>query len=275
MSPTPKMVLDAVKRSGVKYHLVAGWDNPNIAASGTWNPVGVLEHHTAGTDSLAYVVKNKFYPIRACHFLVSRDGTVHVVYSLKCYHAGLGGPTKVGNVTVPKDQGNGHFYGIEIESLGKSTTYTPAGDGITPAQQVAVGKLTAALLNMMNVPTSAVMNHKTYAPTRKVDTRFTDAFWRAQAQKYRNPPVQYKYRQDKKVYESKMHLGQVNSDSVWNLALALHYQKLLVTPVDDYTQAVKDACKRYQQKQGWTGSNADGIAGPVTVKKLGLVWVND
>lgn len=274
MSPNPRMVLNAVKASGVAYQLVPGWDDPDNAAKGTWHPVGVLEHHTAGKDSLAWVVKNQYSPVRACHFLVSRDGLVHVVYALKCYHAGLGGPVKAGNAVVPKDQGNNHFYGIEIESLGTSLDNSKF-NGYTDAQIKATAKLTAALLNMMNVPTSAVMNHKDYAPGRKYDTLLSKGFWRNKVQKYRTTPAVYHYRQDKEVFASKMHLGQKNSDSVWNLALALHRKKLLATPVDDYTKAVKQACKRYQKSQGWSGKDADGIAGPVTIQSLGLNWVKD
>jgi hypothetical protein len=85
-------------------------------------------------------------------------------------------------------------------------------------------------------------------------------------------PPTYSFRQGKQVFSSKMHKGQLNSDSVWNLALALHNRGYLKTaPIDDYTQAVVDACAAFQKAQRW--NNADGIAGPITVKSLGLIWV--
>lgn len=186
MSPTPTDVLNAVKASGVVYKLVSGWDDPKIAASGNWTPVGVLEHHTSGVDSLSWVIHDNYYPIRACHFLVNRDGMVNVIYSLKCYHAGAGGPTQVGATLVPQDLGNGYFYGIEIESLGTSLDNSGA-NGYTDAQVIAASKLSAALLNMMKAPTSAAMNHKDYAPGRKTDTLLSKEFWQAKIQAYRTP----------------------------------------------------------------------------------------
>lgn len=82
-----------------------------------------------------------------------------------------------------------------------------------------------------------------------------------------------KYRQDGDVYSSKMKYGVKNSDSVWNLQLALgkHYRRNV--PTGNYLAATVAAVKRFQQAQGWTGKDADGIAGPATIKALGLNWV--
>lgn len=285
MTLSPTQLLNAVKASGVSYNLVPGWDDPKIAASGHWSPVGVLLHHTAGRDSLHWVLHDQFYPIRACHFLIDRDGLVHVVYALKCYHAGKGGPTKVGNVTVPQDSGNGYFLGIEIESLGTSLDNSGA-NGYTDKQVEAASRLTASLLDAMNVPTSASMNHKDYAPGRKQDTLMAKQWWWTHIQKYRHSvkpkppaPVQ-QYRQGKKVYSSKMKAGQMNSDSVWNLALALinkGYGRAIRVKyhgaTDDYVTEVINCTRKFQIDQGWSGHNADGIAGPETIKRLGLTWV--
>lgn len=81
------------------------------------------------------------------------------------------------------------------------------------------------------------------------------------------------YRQNKQVYSSKMRLGQMNSDSVWNVNLALYQKHYIATLADDYTPALKTAVAKFQHDQGWTGSQADGIVGPMTTSRLGLVWV--
>jgi hypothetical protein len=83
------------------------------------------------------------------------------------------------------------------------------------------------------------------------------------------------YRQDKKVYKSKMHLQQTDSDSVWNLQVALADKGDPVAggPTGFYGPQTRDACAKFQRAQGWKGPDADGIAGPVTVARLGLVWV--
>ncbi len=89
-------------------------------------------------------------------------------------------------------------------------------------------------------------------------------------------PPTYAYRQGKKVYRSKMRLGQMNSDSVWNVTLALRakYARTEI-PIDDYTADVKHDVAVFQRSKGWTGTNADGIVGPGTCKALGLIWVAD
>jgi hypothetical protein len=87
-------------------------------------------------------------------------------------------------------------------------------------------------------------------------------------------PPALAYRQGKKVFSSKMRLGQANSDSVWNLVLALKAHGYPLLPVgDDYTSQVRNACGAYQRRQGWAGSDANGIAGRETVTRLGLLWV--
>jgi len=84
------------------------------------------------------------------------------------------------------------------------------------------------------------------------------------------------YRQSKKVYRSKMKLGQMNSDSVWNVTLALKQKSYFRGPcVDDYNATVKTDVAAFQRAQGWSGTDADGIVGPQTCSRLGLVWVAD
>lgn len=97
MSPSPAKLLDAVKASGVRYELVKGWDSKANAAPGTWAPAYVILHHTANggakgnAPSLNYIVSgNPYAPIRACHFLIGRDGLVYVVSGVAAYHAGAG-----------------------------------------------------------------------------------------------------------------------------------------------------------------------------------------
>jgi hypothetical protein len=83
------------------------------------------------------------------------------------------------------------------------------------------------------------------------------------------------YRQGKKVYASKMRPNQDDSDSIWNLQVALiargfHFEHGPTAYYGNHTRACVTA---FQQRQGWTGRGADGIAGPSTVGKLGLLWV--
>jgi hypothetical protein len=85
------------------------------------------------------------------------------------------------------------------------------------------------------------------------------------------------YRRGKRVYRSKMRFRQTDSDSVWNLQVALMAKHI---PFDDgptgfYGAHTRNACATFQTRQGWTGDGANGIAGPLTIQRLGLVWVQD
>lgn len=200
MAPTPAQVLAAVKRSGVKYELTPGWDDPANQASGVWAPAYIIQHHTANggaagnNPSLAWCVKGTYPPVRNCHFLIGRDGKVFVVYALKCYHAGKGGPGHWGDgPAVQADSMNGRAYGIEVESKGMSPVPSFT-DGFTDAQLEALSRLNAVLLDLLGGKGEGrVINHKTWAPTRKVDTRYTDGFLQAHTKVYRDrlnaPPV--------------------------------------------------------------------------------------
>ncbi len=149
---------------------VKGWDNPEVSdGSGwDWNPTWIVMHHTAGTSSLGLVKPGATYPdVAACNFLIDRDGTIRVVSGYLSYHAGLGGP--MGD--VPKDEMNKHSWGIEVESLGRVKDFTDA-------QMLSIQNLLKALLAMMKSVPEKITNHKTWSSTGKVDTLYSDAFWR-------------------------------------------------------------------------------------------------
>ena len=84
------------------------------------------------------------------------------------------------------------------------------------------------------------------------------------------------FRQGKKVYRGKMRFRQTDSDSVWNLQVALMSKRIPFAegPTGYYGSHTRDACAAFQRQQGWRGSDANGIAGPQTIRRLGLVWVN-
>ena len=84
------------------------------------------------------------------------------------------------------------------------------------------------------------------------------------------------YRQGKRVYRSKMRLDQDDSDSVWNLQVALIARgaEFENGPTGYYGRHTRQCVAAFQHKRGWTGADADGLAGPGTIGKLGLVWVD-
>jgi len=189
MRVKPKRLIFKLKQYRVKTRYVADWDSKRIDPyNGKSDFVGILLHHTAGTDSLRYICyTNPYRPVRAAHFLVQRDGTVAVCSGVGAYHAGKGGPWrfqgKRRDVIVPKDQGNQHLYGIEIESKGTSRKIDGSLEGMTVEQVVETAILSAALLNAMrrgwrSLPVSRVIRHRDWT-SRKIDVQQDLEWWHA------------------------------------------------------------------------------------------------
>jgi N-acetyl-anhydromuramyl-L-alanine amidase AmpD len=187
MKVSTKRLAYKLKKYKVKSQFVQGWDSPSIDPyKGRSDFQGVLLHHTAGTDSLRYICfTNPYNPVRAAHFLVARDGMVFVCSGSGAYHAGRGGPWKFPrrgkDIVIPKDRGNSHLYGIEIESLGRSRKIDGTMKGMTVDQVVSTAMLTAALLNAMkagpgSLPVSRVIRHRDWT-SRKVDVKQDLAWW--------------------------------------------------------------------------------------------------
>ena len=90
-------------------------------------------------------------------------------------------------------------------------------------------------------------------------------------------PQRLSFRSNKRVYLSKMVMGQGDSDSVWNvqIALLLKGYSIPAGPSDFFGKQTQAAVKKFQEDQGWSGGDADGLPGPGTVKALGLQYVDD
>jgi peptidoglycan hydrolase-like protein with peptidoglycan-binding domain len=74
-----------------------------------------------------------------------------------------------------------------------------------------------------------------------------------------------------------MRFRQDDSDSVWNIQLALLSKGYWIGagPTGTFGRHTLAAVAAFQGAQGWKGKRADGIPGSATVGKLGLVWVAD
>jgi peptidoglycan hydrolase-like protein with peptidoglycan-binding domain len=291
-NPTHDQVLRAFDRFGVRYvveRVVASRE----CRPGRWpNGLRVLiDHHTAGTNSLGYLLnRGGTYPL--VNTLIDRTGLVHVLSTGSCWGTGKGGPWPG---VAGKDSLHLVGWSTEVEDRGQGRTFTDF-------QLESLGRQNAALVSL-GVPADHEINHRDWTdgtsgvsssvlPTRgrKADTRYETAFLRSNTAAYArgdatppnpppvppgNPPKPTSYRQGKKVYRSKMRQGQTNSDSVWNVTVALADKSVTCPRTGDYTETVKEAVARFQRQQGWSGSGADGIVGAQTALRLGLVWVDD
>lgn len=177
----------AVRKSGVKAVFESGWNSSTICPFGVSPSAGVVIHHTANggaagnAPSRYWCLNNTYYPVRAAHFLIGRDGTVHVLSGRGSYHAGAGGPMTLDGAYVPRNQGNRYLVGIEIESKGTNPSTNAKeseADGMTRKQVRAAVKLTAAMCELMGVSHKAVIGHKEWTPGRKNDPLQDMKWWR-------------------------------------------------------------------------------------------------
>lgn len=165
------------KDYGVKVDFAPGWDNTANAAQGDWQ-VGYLIGHDTGTgvpasrlrvnhsqEWICYGRKDALaVAVRACNSYTRRDGTLVIIAAYKTWHAGVGGPYQ--GITSM----NAHSWGHESESQGGVWD-------LTPGMNYATTVLYKFLLDYFNIPLTHLINHKTWAPGRKIDTMKPDTWW--------------------------------------------------------------------------------------------------
>lgn len=147
---------DAVRKSGLRVREQSGWRSRG--QGGFRGARGLILHHTAGPASGNYPSLNVVMYGRPglrnalSHLGLGRDGTVYIIASGLCWHAGTGSWSGL--------RGNSDCIGIEAESTGH-------GDW-TSAQVDAYPRLVAALKAHYNIPNSRVIAHFEWT-SRKID----------------------------------------------------------------------------------------------------------
>lgn len=172
----------ALQRYGLEVDLVDGW---RTRGSSSFNPVGVVGHHTAGPKtgdrpSLDVCVNGRpdlDGPL--CNVFLPRGLTTAqrapvVVAAGRANHAGAGGFRGL--------VGNSSVFGIEAEDDGL--------DGVwTDWQLWAYPRVVAGLLWLASSDESWYCAHRTWAPTRKIDpTGIADSWMRTATHDVFNPP---------------------------------------------------------------------------------------
>lgn len=146
-----------LRNAGLTVVEVDGWRE---RGSSTFDPKGVVCHHTAGgpsgnAPSLAVCIHGRSdLPGPLCHVLIGRDNTCYVIAAGRANHAGRGGWRGL--------SGNSSVYGIEHENVG--TAREPWRED----QLVTHARVAAALIRGRG-PADNVCEHKEWAPTRKTD----------------------------------------------------------------------------------------------------------
>lgn len=149
---------------GVRLEVYPGWETRGDPRA---QHAGVMGHHTGGgryDPLLAYMATNSsIAPL--CNVASSADGRrVTVVASGKANHAGRGHLSWTGT-----DRGNWYTVGWEAQNDG-SQPWDP-----WHLEVQAVGH--RAILNHLNAGRDRLVDHRTYAPKRKVDRHSIDLDW--------------------------------------------------------------------------------------------------
>lgn len=289
MAWNPNNLIKAAEAAGVKYDVDSTWLDVDPYGD-KFQPVGVVWHHTAcgslargNMPSLGWCRNPGPYAgqARACHIVVGRDGALQIIAGKGAYHAGAGGPLKVNGTLIPKDLGNRYLIGIEIEA--SSTTKVNAKDvqtpkwGMNPAQLESVSKFCAALFDIMKWDTEAAIRHRDWAPGRKIDVGISLDLIREQIKTYRakpkppTPPAPTKPTAKPSVKLPAVQPGKRNKDVALVQKALKKEVGLVLTPASEghFNAATKAAYKKWQQKLGYKGSDADGVPGIKSLTALG------
>lgn len=167
--PTQLWLADAIAdefrgSKGFQVDVYPGWQT---RGSTSFDPDHVMDHHTGGgtyNNLLKYMAEGPRFP-PLCNIATSRpyNGVVRItiVAAGRANHSGVGIYK-----TIPRDNGNYRSIGIENQNDGLQSW---------PDQQMeAMRRLDATLLIRLKKNTEYLLDHKTYAPTRKVDRHTID-----------------------------------------------------------------------------------------------------
>ncbi|MEW2381389.1 N-acetylmuramoyl-L-alanine amidase [Micromonospora sp. NPDC047707] len=168
MATIPWLV-DVLRGAGVQ--VVTHGDWLNRMRPGSFNPIGVLWHHTAATSSatnphpaLNICINGRSdLPGPLCQALVDYHGVFHVISAGRCNHAG----TARASGPIPAGDGNTMLIGWEID-------YNGVNQQMTAAQYNASVAATAAVLKQLGKDASYARGHRETSTTGKIDPSFID-----------------------------------------------------------------------------------------------------
>ncbi|HCT75353.1 MAG TPA: hypothetical protein DGG94_07115 [Micromonosporaceae bacterium] len=160
---------DVLRAAGVQVVEEGDWRNRGV--SGSFNPIGVLWHHTAATSSPSRPAPALGTCINGrpdlngplCHALVDYHGVFHVISANRANHAGA----CRGSGPIPAGDGNTMLIGWEID-------YNGVSQSMTAAQYSASIAATAAVLARIGRDANHARGHRETSTTGKIDPSFID-----------------------------------------------------------------------------------------------------
>jgi hypothetical protein len=167
--PNVPWLLDVLRGGGVTCVTEGDW--VNRYRPGSFDPIGVLWHHTAATSSASnpHPALNVCINGRPdltgplCQALVDYNGVFHLISAGRANHAG----TCRGSGPIPAGDGNTLMIGWEID-------YNGVNQQMTSAQYNASIAATAAVLTRLGRNSSYARGHRETSTTGKIDPSFID-----------------------------------------------------------------------------------------------------
>ncbi|MGK5741183.1 N-acetylmuramoyl-L-alanine amidase [Micromonospora sp. URMC 103] len=163
---------DVLRAEGIPVVEEGDWRNRMV--SGSFNPIGVLWHHTAAFSSPSnphpalntciYGRPDLQGPL--CQALVDYNGVFHLISAGRCNHAGA----SRGSGPIPAGDGNTLLVGWEIDYGGDQAT----DQRMTAAQYTNSVRATAAVLRRLGRDASYARGHRETSTTGKIDPSFID-----------------------------------------------------------------------------------------------------
>lgn len=165
-------LIPLLKKWGVPYREVDGWQNRNRNHKGKWGPVhGFMWHHTGSNASVADQINLlvKGYanlPGPLCNFGIDINGVCHIIGWGRANHAGLGDDDVLQAVIAEKlkfpvddeanTDGNARFYGAE---------FMYSGSKAMTAKQYNTGILVScALMDWHDWNENSILGHGQWQP---------------------------------------------------------------------------------------------------------------
>lgn len=179
---TPDKLISILRAEGVHIAEYPGWRTRgrDDETGKTFGPVHmVLNHHTAGTNSLATVAKNGVtgLPGPLAHIHLAKSGVATLCSAGRANHAGLMARNAYDSFLNEKSthpapskasgtlDGNDVAYGVETENLGNGTDVYPR------AQYDAWVRINAALCRAFDWSAESCGDHKETSVESKIDPK--------------------------------------------------------------------------------------------------------
>ncbi|MER7456768.1 N-acetylmuramoyl-L-alanine amidase [Micromonospora sp. NPDC126480] len=160
---------DVLRAAGVGVVEHGDWRNRMV--SGSFNPIGVLWHHTAARSSASNphpalntcIYGRPDLPGPLCQALVDYHGVFHLISAGRANHAGA----SRGSGPIPAGDGNTMLVGWEID-------YDGVNQRMTAAQYDASLAATAAVLRQLGRDAGHARGHRETSTSGKIDPSFID-----------------------------------------------------------------------------------------------------